>query len=491
MLVEMWNKPLVLTILTVVRELAPESYVVGGTVRDALVGRPSRMDIDLAVRADGFSVARSLAELLRPRKATFVPLDADRGTGRVVLGEPEAATVDLSSFKGPTIIEDLYARDFTINAMAVKVEEILHGGPINVIDPTGGRADAQAHRLKACSSRAFTDDPLRVLRAYRFQAMLDFEITPQTAHLIRSGLPGLGIVAPERIRDEFMSTLAADNSWRSLREMDRDGPLDALFPELSCMKGVEQNAYHHLDVWDHTLETVRRLETIPTDRAERFGDLASVIDEYCRQEPVQGRPRTALLKLAALFHDSGKPAGMTRDSDGRVRFIGHEKISADLFEHAGGRLKLARREIRLVRGWIRGHMRPMIPTGDDVSRRAGRRLHRAFGNDLIGLLLLFLADLAASRGIARSPETDDRAVEQVRRLMALSLESERTTRPPLLTGREIIGIFGLTPGPLIGGILRRLEELQESGEIETRNQAVAAAKVYLSGLNEGSSGNRQ
>jgi tRNA nucleotidyltransferase/poly(A) polymerase len=475
---EFLNKPRFLKIVRMLEECAPGSFVVGGAVRDFLLGRERPLDLDIAVPGDGFSTARALAERMG-EEVSFVPLDERRGTGRLVLDRVACEIVDIASLKGKTITEDLLARDFTINALAVGVTDLLQEKEPRIIDPAGGCGDLTAGRISACSDRAFHEDPLRVLRAFRFMAQLGFEVAEETLELIPPVLSSLPGVAGERLRDEFFTILRSGLAHRTVVAMDRHGVMESLFPELSALKGARQNTYHHLDVWGHTLETLRGIEIL-ADRVELlFPVVASKITDYLRSEPVKGRSRLALLKLAALFHDAGKPSRSTVDPDGRIRFFGHEKESVRLFDEACARLRPASREMEIMRGWVRGHMRTMIFTAESVSKRSLHRLRREFKEDEVGLLLLFLADLGAAQGPARPPKEFDHAAAQVRSALESHFAEEEKPRPRLLNGRDLIDIFGMVPGPLLGKVLDRVAELQAIGEIGSRKDALNAVRKYL------------
>jgi len=465
-------------ILEVVAGLVPESYLVGGVVRDLVLGRAPSTDVDLAVSGDGLELARQVADLFRD-KVAFVPLDEESGTARLVLRCEDSPTVDISTLKGADIHEDLRNRDFTINAIAVSLKEFLASPVYPFIDPTEGRVDIQRKLVRVCSPQAFRDDPLRILRAFRFKVVLDFNIAPGTLALVPQFLEGLAQTAPERIRDELFAILASDAAFPVLREMEARGLTDLLFPELVPMKGCGQNEYHHLDVWDHSLETVLRLEQLLGDLSAIFDDMAEVVGSFVKQEPVKGRTLGGLLKLAALYHDSGKPATRTIDANARVRFFGHEKVSRGLFEERAYALKLANREISSAGEWISGHLRPTILTSGSASKRAIYRLYRKFGKDVIGLFLLYLADLGASRGPARGPHEDKDALRAIKSALRTYLDYDAAPRQPLVNGRDLMSIFGLEPGPYLGSLLKRLAELQGIGEITTREQALDAARTLL------------
>ncbi|MBI4964913.1 MAG: CCA tRNA nucleotidyltransferase [Desulfomonile tiedjei] len=467
-------------ILESIHREAPESYLVGGAVRDRLMGRPWPTDLDLAVPCNGFELARRLAGTGR-FKATFVPLDSVSGTGRIVLHGDPSTVLDISSYKGQDIRDDLRHRDFTINAIAMTIPDFLEGEDERVVDSTSGIRDLQTKTIRACSGAAFEEDPLRIIRAFRFKASMDFTINADTLDLMPRSLKGLAAASPERIRDELIATLSASAAFLVLVEMDSMGIIDLLLPEIVPMKGCLQNEYHHLDVWDHTLEAVKQLEQVLRTPADYFADLSPTVEQYCNEEPVKGRQRSSLLKLATIFHDSGKPQTVSSNSHGRIHFFGHEKISTRLFEQAGLRLKLAGREIKSVSEIIAGHMRTLIFTRGPVTGRAVHRLCRHFKRDVTGLLVLFLADLSASRGPARPHGLESTTLERVHEALRMCLEAERERQPPFLNGREVMAIFGLTPGPYLGKILKKLDELQGEGEVRTRDEAVAATRAILNG----------
>lgn len=472
-----FRDPRLLDALELLVSLVEESYVVGGALRDYVLRVSENVDVDVAVKGDGFQIARELARIMGKR-ATFVPLDQDRGTGRIVLTAPPKRSMDISSFKGETINDDLRARDFTINALALDTLAFLEGDFGRIIDPMGGREDLRVRVVRECSPSAFEEDPVRILRAFRFAVGLDFRLSEDTKATITGQADRLRFVAPERIRDELFAILSSSRCAQTLGEMEELAILTVLFPELRPMKGCTQNWYHHLDVWDHTLTAISKLEEIAAFPDAFFGELTGRVQSYLGKGLVAGRPRIALLKLATLFHDVGKPAARFVDPDGRIRFFGHDRISAETFEEVGKRLRLATREIRAVREWIAGHMRPGILTDPDVTRRALYRLCHKFETEIIGLLVLFLADLAASQGPARRPGDDIRAVAGARKAMDFCFTG-RARPARLLDGRDLIAVLGLREGPQIGRILRKLAELQGSGEICTRHEAIEAARYFV------------
>src|SRR5881409_4253192 len=201
------------------RRSAP--VLVGGAVRDAWLGRrPGReVDLDVAVPAGALDLARRVAERLR---GAFVPLDPERGTGRVVV---PGVRLDVTDFRGPTLAADLAARDFTVNALAVSVRELVTRGRAPIVDPTGGLADLRARRLRALGPRVLAEDPLRALRGVRLEAALALRLTPRTVAAIRAVAPALAAVSVERVRDELLAMLALPDAARAFRRADALGLL--------------------------------------------------------------------------------------------------------------------------------------------------------------------------------------------------------------------------------------------------------------------------
>ncbi|MBE0476588.1 MAG: CCA tRNA nucleotidyltransferase [Coriobacteriia bacterium] len=449
-----------------------EAYLVGGTVRDALLGRPQALaDIDVALGGDAPAYGRALAGRLG---AAYVPLAEERGTVRIVT--PDRVTYDVTAFAG-TLDGDLARRDFTINAMAfgpLGAEEAL-------IDPFGGEEDLRGGVVRAVSERAFADDPLRTLRAFRFAATLGFGIDPQTLDWVGEHAADLTRSAPERTARELFLMLAEPLSAACVTAADACGVLAAALPETLPMRGVTQNEYHHLDVWHHSLETLAMLERLLGDLPALAGEHARRVLAFLDEEPVEERPRRALLKLAALLHDLGKPPARREDA-GRVTFYTHSRIGSRAAREAGGRLRLSVREIAELEAYVDRHL---VPADLEASRPlSDKRLFRFFrrnGEAGVALLLLAAADGMATRG----PASDPARTESMRRFAgALIGEYYERVGPrletrPLITGGDLIDELSLPPGPLLGRLLDEVRERQLSGELATRDDALAHVRRVL------------
>jgi poly(A) polymerase len=326
-----------------------EVFLVGGTIRELALGGCSP-DLDLAVSRHTLELAQDLARALG---GTYVLLDEKERTARVVAGQD---TLDLAEFRGPTLVEDLQGRDFTINAMALNLAALLAGRPPELIDPWEGLADLAAGQVRMVAAGNLAYDPLRLLRAYRFAATHGFVVTPETEATIQSLAPQLSRVAGERLHYELFQLLPAPRAAGVLQKMDRAGLLAQIFPEIADMKGVPQNGYHHLDVFEHSLETVAQLEQVLAAPPRFFKDMAAAI-----QEKATVPARVAVLKVAALFHDVGKPQVQERRvSPDRYTFYYHERVGVEIFQRAAKRLRFSQAQTKAVTHYITWHMRPFL-----------------------------------------------------------------------------------------------------------------------------------
>lgn len=444
------------------------AWLVGGAVRDALSDRPVR-DLDLALPAGSLDAARRLADRLG---AAYVPLGEPHGMGRVVVESPGTAILDFADFRGPTLEADLAGRDVTVDALAVALGELLLG-EAPVLDPLGGLADLAARRLRACRATAFADDPIRVLRVLRLAHQLAFTIVPETERLARAASADLGRVAAERVRDELTRLLALPAAVPALRAADAWSALGALLPEAAAMRATTQSAPHRFTVWEHSLRAVEALEAL-------LGDLGLLAPHGARvaahfTEPLgSGLTRREVLKVAVLLHDVAKPETRTVDADGRVRFIGHDRLGAERAAAVAARWRWPGRAAAVLERLVHQHLRPMhLGMLDAVSRRARYRFFRDLGAEVPDLVCLTIADAAATDG--RTPAAVYRGATRALLDSLLAGEVEATAEaqaPPLLRGEDVMTAFDLTPGPEVGRLLARAREAQALGIVRTREEAL-------------------
>ncbi|MBI4301285.1 MAG: CCA tRNA nucleotidyltransferase [Chloroflexi bacterium] len=461
------------------------AYVVGGWVRDYLLGR-NNGDIDLAVGGDAMAVAWEVAQVL---EASYVPLNEVHAMARVVL--PDGRHLDFTSL-GENIEADLLRRDFTVNAMALALDS--EGG--EVIDPCSGQQDLKWGLVKVVRDDVFHHDPLRLLRAVRLAAELGFALEEETQALIRRDHHLIAQASPERVRDELCRILAISGAYPFLRYLDQWGILGVILPELALTRGVAQPKEHFWDVFNHSLEAVAAVEALlhegnllPEWIKKEVVDLviwSSAVADHFQEKVSGGRDRRFLLKVAALLHDVAKPQTKTIEVGGRMRFLGHAKEGAVIARSVLERLKFSNREVAMVEKMIYHHLRPgQWSDGDLPTRRAIYRYFRDTEEVGIDILFLNLADHLATRGPRLDFEAWRLHVETVAFVLNSYWEEKSLVSPPkLVSGHDLMAKFGLSPGPIVGELLEAVREAQASGEVATKEEALALAKEKLAGLEE-------
>lgn len=420
------------------RAQGERAFVVGGWLRDQYLGRrPAYLNCDLVVPRGALVLARRLAQELG---GAFVPLDA--GCARIVVArDASRLELDLCDFRGPTLEADLGRRDFTINAIAIGLADWLRRpeDPQPVVDPLGGRAAIARRELRACFPGTFADDPVRILRGFRFASQLGFTLAPEVAPLMAGAVSALAQVSGERVRDELLALLETDQAAGAVRALERLGALDVLIPELIPGRGIEQGGYHHLDVLGHELETVAQADGFLADFAEFSPDLRAPLGRYCATELVERRSRKSLIKLAGLLHDVGKPARRTVEPDGEIWFLGHEETGEPLAAAVVERLRLSNLEGEMVCKLVRHHLRPgFLSREPEITRRAVYRFFKELGDHGPGCLLTWWADRLATRGPrSRLDQLAEQRATVETLLRAYFFAPSDVVRPPrLLDGRR-------------------------------------------------------
>lgn len=449
-------------------------FVVGGTVRDSLLGRVTH-DIDIAAAGPVLPLARLLREELGGGALVDLSGPDDEVTRVVWQGEQ----VDFSTFRAgvATIEEDLRLRDFTINALAVP---LVDGESAELLDPAGGLADLQAKLISHCPG-AFTADPVRMLRGFRLAATLGFRIEAETTEEIRKNARLIAGVAAERIGYEMRLIFASRRTWETLTAMDRVGLLPLLLPELYRGAGVDQPEFHHLDVLGHSFLALRKMEGLIAQPGRFFAEESGVA-EYLEQGN-----NIVCLKWAALMHDIGKPA--TRDiraeENGRVTFYRHDEVGRNIFQGFAERCRWSKADTERTGGLIAMHMHPFHLYNSQregrISRRAALKLCHRAGDDLPGLFLLAMADSLASRGEKKPERMEEELIilfDTVRKIYKEYIEPV-LRGPRLISGKDLIETFGLAPGPLFAEILAELEVARIEGAVADRQSALRWVGDYL------------
>ncbi len=357
--------------------------------------------------------------------------------------------------------------------------------------------------MRAVNPLVFLADPLRLLRAYRFQAVLTFRLAPQTVALIRQALPGIQRVAPERVRVEMDAILAAPGGAAAVAAMAADGLLYQVIPELAAGLGLRQSDSHHLDVSEHGIETLRQMERVLA-QPDRFFS-ASSREFHCYLEASDHPDRALTLRWAALLHDLGKAATCAHEGE-RITFYNHDRIGAERCRQVSVRLRFSREREALLQLLVANHMWPFhlsnvrlqaatatIPTAatavnlslpsckGGVSPRACLRLARVLGRDLPALFLLAMADSLAGRGPGKPPAMEQNLADLFAEIIIVTRERiDPVLKQPLLNGNDLQHIFALEPGPVFKVILSDIETARVEGKISSRVDALIWVRQLIS-----------
>ena len=456
----------------------------GGFLRDALIGRPTK-DLDITVRGDAIEVARRLADEMG---GSYVVLDQPHQIARVVLQSEGEWWIDLASLQGDRE-QNLARRDFTIDAMSTPLPSLLEEGWLErILDPFDGRGDVSQGVIRAIGDGIFLEDAIRLLRAVRLRASLGFDIEGETLRLIQRDAQLLDKVSSERVRDEFLAILASKEAVEHVYLLDKLGLLCRILPELEEGRGVTQPKEHHWPVLEHNIESVRMAEGLLTRSLKPEWILAEVpwddkLEGHFAETVSDGHTRGTLLKLTALLHDVAKPATKMVTPEGRTRFFGHQEQGAEIARKALDRLRLSRRGREMVATQVEHHLRPsqLSQKGEIPTQRAVYRFFRSLGDTAIDTLYLSMADYLAARGPEIEQEEWKIYTKVIRHALETGLHQEETVSSPrLVDGHEVMDALGLKPGPILGKVLNMVEEAQATGEIASRKEALALAREVAS-----------
>jgi poly(A) polymerase len=450
-------------------------YLVGGALRDLILKRKKENpDFDFCLKTGALYFGQKLAKELR---AAYVVLDEEHAACRLVkrIGD-KLFTFDFTDFRVPVLEKDLLHRDFTINSMALELINVFSGKDLNelIIDPYFGRDDLKRKIIKITGENSFSEDPLRILRAFSFSCMLGFDIDKATLCLAKKEKNKISLVSSERIREELFKIFDSPLAYASFVTLDKLKILDIIFPEIKPMRNIGQGPYHHLDVWQHTLETLNQFELI-LKTIKQTPD----INNYMQAEVSGLRKRASLLKLACVLHDVGKPGALRREK-GKIIFHGHERIGLGLTRVISRRLKLSNEECRSLERIVLWHLRPgYLADNQAPTQRAIFRYFRDTGSDALAVLLLSLADQRATKGpltTALSRVNHEKTVKSLIRKLLKRNSEKKLVR--LLNGFDLMKKFKLAASPLVGRVLSALEEAQAIGKIKNKKEAfVLAAKI--------------
>lgn len=480
--------PVITGLLDLVRdELADnqELFLVGGALRDLLLGVPVH-DMDFAMSGDPSPLAKRIAKRL---KVGHYVLDDERHTARVMYYDPggKPFPLDFVQFTGSSLLEDLSSRDFTINAMAVSLND-----PSSLIDPLGGQADLKQGQLHACSPQSLRNDPVRVLRGIRLAIQFDFGYAHGLEGLMIAAAPYLPATSMERQRDEFFKILEGRDPYRGMVDCFRFNVIHHLFPLLLDQKAIPASPPHLLPLFEHTLAIVEYLDmvfacfVVDQDQntavswweaviRDEVGVYSEEVWTFLEDEITRGRSKRGLMMLGALLHDIGKPKTVETGQDGQLHYYGHEIVGAAMAWEAAKRIQLSNAESEWISKIVRYHMAllPWLHADGPPSRRSLYRFYKQTGDTGVGIALLSLADKLATYGENLSPEKWQKNVTTTKRLLSTWFDdaSEVVSPQPWLDGYDLQEKFGLKPGRQIGQLLEALLEAQASGEVSNQDQA--------------------
>jgi len=444
---------LLIRIGAIADETGAEAHVVGGYVRDKMLGRPGK-DLDIVVVGDGIEFARTVAAKLGGRQVvvyekfgTAMMQFEDRKVEFVSAREESYEPASRKpSVRKATLESDLSRRDFTINAMAVGINEKHRG---ELADPFDGVSDLakKAIRTPLAPDRTFDDDPLRMMRAIRFASQLRFIIREDAMEAIRRKAERIVIVSAERVTDEFLKILGSGKPSVGLKLLHDTGLAKFVFLELVDMVGVEQRKdFHHKDVFLHTLRVVDNI-------SETTDDL--------------------WLRFAALVHDIAKPRTKAFKEGIGWTFHGHEELGARMMKSLFRRMKLPMDRLPYVEKLVRLHLRPMVLVSEEVTDSAVRRLLFEAGGLIDDLMRLCRADITSQNPdrVARYLRNYDIVMQKMREVE--EKDRLRNWQPPV-RGDEIMAVCGLESGPIVGVLKKRIEEAILEGEIPNEHDAALA-----------------
>jgi poly(A) polymerase len=432
--------------------------------------------VDLAVRGEEEATARAVARAVGgpafPLSERFATWRAQSRDGRW--------HVDVTKLRGGRIEDDLDARDFTVNAIAMP----LAGG--DLVDPHGGAGDAEARIIRAVSERCFDDDPLRILRAARIGAALGFEIDPETVSLARASAGRAAEPAGERQFAELRGIVAGREPLVGLHLMDELGATPVVLAELESLRGVEQSPYHHLDVHGHTMEVLKRLLEVERDLAQIVGERAPQVEALLDEPLADELDRRGALRFAALFHDLGKPEVRTVSEEGRVLFIGHDQVGVRIVRSVCDRLRASRRFAAYIESLTLNHLRlGFLVHERPLPRRRIYEYLKATEPESVDVTLLTVADRLATQGERTRPEAIDSHLALAREMIAEALGWRRDGPPePPIRGDELAAELGIEAGPELGRLMAEIEAAQFAGEVGTREDALALGRRVREGSTE-------
>ena len=448
----------------IVNKFDNKLYLVGGAVRDFFMGQESS-DRDIVVMDEDAKIfALKLADFF---KATFVPLDEENKIYRIVMPDKINYIDDTNPFGG-SIEKDLMRRDLTINAIAV---DIRSG---EIIDISGGICDIKNKCLNYVNEHNFVDDPLRLLRVYRFQALFGFELSAETISAVCKYSNLICKPAVERINYEILKLFSGKYADKALENMNKTWILEEIFPFVKELKQVPPNSHHHLDLFHHSIETVKQIQIL-------YETSDDVVQQHLAKVDFGGFSRLSHLKLAGFLHDIGKFSTWTIE-EGKHRFIKHDDVGSKLAAKFLKGLHFSNKQIDYVSSMVIYHIYPSsVMASAQITEKIMMRYVRKMDSNAIDAIILAQADRLSARGPEITEAIVERNINSLNMLLKFYLEAKDSLKPlpKLLSGNEVMEILNITQSPKLGEIMAALHEAQMSGEVTTKEHAINFVKNLI------------
>lgn len=442
-----------------------EAYIVGGFVRDILMNKKSP-DRDLILcNCDVEKFSQELADKLN---AHFIELDPINKIYRIVL-ENKIDYIDITMPIENDFEKDIKRRDLTINAIAYNLKTS------EIVDLVGGINDIKNKKIKGICDKNFEDDPLRLLRIFRFYAKTGFEIDESLIQLSKKLYKRISEPAKERVTVELLKMFEGKYCDLALLKLDECGLLEEIFPIYKEVKKIPPNSHHHLDLIHHLIESVKQVQIIYENTSEEVKTHLETIKYASVQE-------LAFLKLATFLHDIGKPSCWTIEEDTlRHRFIKHDEIGSKLVVPILKDLKFSKKQIQYIQTLIKYHIYPSsLVSAEDVTDKAFMKFYRKMDGFVIDVIILAMADRLSARGEKITDEIVSKNINGLTKLLNDYLELRKDIKPleKLLDGRDIMEILKIKQGPKLGEIINALKEAQISGNVTTKEEAINFVTKY-------------
>ncbi len=434
-------------------------YLVGGILRDLYLDNEN-FDKDLVVA--NVNTEKFSSDLAHFLNASLITLDEQNKIYRLVLPD-KVNIIDIAELVGNNIEDDLSRRDLTINSIALNLKTN------EIIDTNDGFSDLKNKRIRHIGEQNFVDDPLRLLRVFRFQAALNFKIDAGLLNIVKKHSPLIKQTAFERINYELLKMFSGRHSSNALKLMDNSGLLAELLPASQELKNVPPNLHHHLGLFEHSIEVVKQIQYI-------FESSPLDVQTHLNSLDFGGNTRLAHLKFAGFLHDIGKPDTWTiEDETGKHRFIKHDDVGSKMCINLLKKLKFSKKQIEYISKMVKNHIYPShVVSSSELNDKIKMRFVRKMENNVIDIIILAMADRLSARGVEITDEIVEKNINNLQLLLDyyLSIKDFLKPLPKLLSGEEIMELLNMKPSIELGNVIKNLKEAQISGEITTRDEAV-------------------